>query len=307
MLTTDGAEQARLRAPAQALLGPAAVATMRPQIARSVEASIDSVVGNEGPVDKVLADHTAAAALAAVLTTELSAKFLQMVRASRLVLNPLPQPALRLQTVAASTMVDRWTTSHVATLADVSEPQCPAERFATDPRLSSQEKAATMGLCIIGGFSPLTDLVTSGLMLARDPELRSKMLEAPTAFLEELVRWQSPVPFAARQALQDIDLPSGTVRGGQRCLVHLGAANHDPEQFENPSLFDPSREQGRPLGFGHGAHYCMGAALTRIALPTIWTAMLDRWHEFVLEGDSSWTSEPFPRRMRPAALRWAAR
>jgi cytochrome P450 len=49
-----------------------------------------------------------------------------------------------------------------------------------------------------------------------------------------------------------------------RVLVLLGAANRDPRQFPDPDVFDPGRDQGQPMSFGMGVHYCLGAVLSRI-------------------------------------------
>jgi cytochrome P450 len=67
-----------------------------------------------------------------------------------------------------------------------------------------------------------------------------------------------------RIALQDIQIAGKEIKQGDLVCFSFAAANHDPEQFAAPSQLDIDRKPNRHLAFGHGLHYCVGAALARL-------------------------------------------
>lgn len=81
--------------------------------------------------------------------------------------------------------------------------------------------------------------------------------------VEEMLRWDSPVQFDVRTALEAIDLFGEPVEEGQRVVTLLGAANRDPHHFTDPTRFDITREEGPPMSFASGIHFCLGANLAR--------------------------------------------
>jgi pikromycin synthase len=82
--------------------------------------------------------------------------------------------------------------------------------------------------------------------------------------IEEVLRWDSPVQGLLRgttepTTLAGVDLPQGAL-----VFVSFAAANRDPAQFDEPELFDVTRDPRGHLAFGHGVHHCIGAALARL-------------------------------------------
>jgi cytochrome P450 len=143
-------------------------------------------------------------------------------------------------------------------------------------RLSGDELLANLLLLLVAGFETTTNLIGNGLVtLLEHPReaagLRADPGLAP-AYVEELLRYDSPVQLTSRLALRptalpDLDLPTGWL------MLLLGAANRDPARFREPDRFDPWRADGGPISFGAGAHYCLGAPLARleaqIAIPLL--------------------------------------
>jgi len=82
--------------------------------------------------------------------------------------------------------------------------------------------------------------------------------------VEEILRYDPPVQFRARVALDDIDLDGTTLGKGEFAMVLVAAANRDPEQFPEPDTFNVGRQENRHLSFGLGAHFCLGAPLARV-------------------------------------------
>jgi cytochrome P450 len=94
--------------------------------------------------------------------------------------------------------------------------------------------------------------------LCKDPAL------IPNA-LEEVLRADSPQTSWRRIATQDTRIGGVDIPAGTQIFVSIGAANHAPELFENPSDFDIYRENaGKHISFGHGIHFCLGARLARL-------------------------------------------
>jgi cytochrome P450 len=103
--------------------------------------------------------------------------------------------------------------------------------------------------------------------LARNPDQLRRLREEPTltrTAVEEVLRFDPPVQFTARVALDDIDIDGTTLGKGDQAIVLVAAANRDPDQFPDPDTFDVGRADNRHLAFGLGAHFCLGAPLARI-------------------------------------------
>jgi cytochrome P450 len=144
-------------------------------------------------------------------------------------------------------------------------------------RLSGDELLANLLLLLVAGFETTTNLIGNGLVtLLEHPReaagLRADPGLAP-AYVEELLRYDSPVQLTSRLALRPTALPDLDLPTGGWLMLLLGAANRDPARFREPDRFDPWRADGGPISFGAGAHYCLGAPLARleaqIAIPLL--------------------------------------
>src|SRR5262249_23098861 len=106
--------------------------------------------------------------------------------------------------------------------------------------------------------------------LRRDPGLA----EAAT---EEAIRYDGSVQVVARIATDDVVMGGEVIRAGQRVLLLLGAANRDPEHFQDPDRFSLARiNTVKRLGMGHGVHYCVGAPLARLEIAAVFTELAKR-------------------------------
>src|ERR1035441_3245011 len=84
------------------------------------------------------------------------------------------------------------------------------------------------------------------------------------AVVEESLRHEPPSQIVPRQTGEDCTVGGVDIPAGRLLVSLLGAANRDPAQHRDPDRFLPSRAEGRPLSFGGGLHYCIGAALSRM-------------------------------------------
>jgi cytochrome P450 len=93
--------------------------------------------------------------------------------------------------------------------------------------------------------------------------LKADMQLLPSA-IEETLRYRAPVQWMMRTPRREVQLSGQTLSPGQLVLAVIGSANWDPKQFERPEEFDITREPNLHVGFGHGIHFCLGAALARM-------------------------------------------
>ena len=144
-------------------------------------------------------------------------------------------------------------------------------------RLTEDELFANCVLLMIAGHETTTNLIGNGVLaLSRHPDQKDALARNPDAIVpavEELLRYDSPVQKMGRIALADILIAGKQIKRGDLICFSFAAANRDPEQFAAPEQLDILRKPNRHLAFGHGLHYCVGAALARlegqIAISTI--------------------------------------
>ncbi|MEE8313552.1 MAG: cytochrome P450 [Myxococcota bacterium] len=156
--------------------------------------------------------------------------------------------------------------------------------------LTGQELLATSLLLLIAGYETTTNLIGNGVLaLLRNPDelerLRAEPELLPTA-VEEFLRYDSPVQATARVAREEIELRGEKIPAGARVMTLIGAANRDPEQFEDPDRLDVSRADNPHLSFGQGIHSCLGAPLARLEAQIAFDALLGRFPSWQLVPDA---------------------
>ncbi len=136
--------------------------------------------------------------------------------------------------------------------------------------LSREEMLDICILFLIAGLDTVTDSLDCFFVyLARHPEHRHQLVEQPDILphaIEELLRWETPVPGVARVALQDTEVGGCPISKGERISPLLGAANTDPAEFPDPETVDFTRNPNRHRAFGGGPHRCLGSHLARMEL-----------------------------------------
>jgi cytochrome P450 len=134
--------------------------------------------------------------------------------------------------------------------------------------LSEEEILGFCYLLLVGGSDTTTNLIGNGMeLLARHPDQRAQLVDDPSLLpqaIEELLRREPPTQISPRQTTRDVRLHDVVIPADTRVLLGWGAANLDEREFDDPETFDIHRDPGRHLALGHGAHFCMGAALARL-------------------------------------------
>ena len=135
-------------------------------------------------------------------------------------------------------------------------------------QLSEAELVSMCVLLLVAGHETTVNLIANGLLaLVRDPGARARLQADPTlagTAVEELLRYDSPVQFTSRHALEDLDIGGRHIHAGETVVAVLGAANRDPAQFPDPDRLDIARADNRHVAFGMGIHFCLGAPLARV-------------------------------------------
>ena len=157
-----------------------------------------------------------------------------------------------------------------------------------DERLTEDELLTMAALLFAAGFETATHLLGNGLVaLTAHPAQLELLRRSPglaTNAVEELIRFDSPVQIARRIVLRDTVIAGVPVTAGQRLVVCLGAANHDPDRFADPGRLDLARADGGSMSFGGGIHYCLGASLARLEGQVAFPAVLKRFPNLVVHG-----------------------
>jgi cytochrome P450 PksS len=136
-------------------------------------------------------------------------------------------------------------------------------------QLSGDEVLAMIFLLLVAGHETTVNLIGSGsLALLEHPDQLEKLRSEPAIIkpaIEELLRFVCPVEMATeRYAREDFTIAGTTIPRGELVLAVLGSANRDANYFDNPDSLDITRENNKHLAFGLGAHYCLGAPLSRL-------------------------------------------
>jgi cytochrome P450 len=135
-------------------------------------------------------------------------------------------------------------------------------------RLSEQELLGLSAFLYVAGYDTTVGLIANGLhlLLTRPDQARLVRDDAsalPSA-IEEVLRFESPVQLLPRLAAEDLQVGGRDIRRGDAVILHLGAANRDPQRYPDPDRFDVRRAGTRHVAFGWGAHFCLGAPLARL-------------------------------------------
>lgn len=96
--------------------------------------------------------------------------------------------------------------------------------------------------------------------------------------IEEVLRWDAPAQaLNASMATEDLDIDGRTIRAGDSVTVLVGAANHDPKVFDDPTAFQIDRAPNPHLSFAPGLHQCLGLHLARMEGAVVLQALCDRF------------------------------
>ncbi|MEM9042915.1 MAG: cytochrome P450 [Actinomycetota bacterium] len=164
--------------------------------------------------------------------------------------------------------------------------------------IADELKVGYLILLILAGIDTTWSAIGSGLWhLGGHTDDRDRLVGVPDDdprwiyAVEEVLRYYAPVTMG-RKVIQDTEVAGCPVRAGEQMLVTFPAANHDPDAFDRPELFDIGREENRHVAFGLGIHRCLGSNLARLEMLVAFQEWIRAFPTYRLDPDheSTWTS-----------------
>ena len=158
---------------------------------------------------------------------------------------------------------------------------------------TEDEVFANFLLLIDAGQATTTHLVgNAALGLLHHPEQADLLRQRPElagGAAYEFLRYDSSVQFTTRVATADLEVGGRRIRNGDTVTLVLGAGNHDPARYTDPGRLDLTRKATDHLSFGHGIHFCLGAALAVTEIEIAMLRLVQRTEDWRLEGgEPSW-------------------
>ena len=147
------------------------------------------------------------------------------------------------------------------------------------------------------GHDTTSNSTSSGIwQLCEKPELLQQLKDNPEqipAFVEESIRWESPVKHFMRTATRDTELNGVQLAKDDWMMLSFASACRDEEVYTNPFEFDITRQPNRHMAMGFGAHVCLGQHLARLEMRIFWEEMLKRLKHVELAGEPQRVSASF--------------
>ncbi len=302
MLNSDPPKHTRLRKLVTKAFTTRAVAGLRPRIQELAEELVDALA-------KRLADGERSVDLIDALAFPLPMKVICEIlgvpedrrTAFRKWSHAVLSPASPAEFVTASAEMTEYLSVLVAEKRERPGEDILSAIVAADEhgdRLSDSEATGMASLLLVAGHETTMNLIGNGVLaLLKDRAQWDRLRREPallTSAVEEFLRIDSPVNTATvRFATEPVTIGATTVLPGSTVLLAIGSANRDPEVFERPDEIDLRRPRGKSLAFGHGIHYCLGAALARMEGEIAFRVLADRVPTLALAvepGSLNWQS-----------------
>ena len=178
-------------------------------------------------------------------------------------------------------------------------------------RLTRNELVAQVVTLYVAGHEPTMSLIGNGLLaLLRQPDqlvkLRSRPALLPNA-VNELLRYDGPNQFVRRIAMQPMTIGGREVAVGDVLYPCVGAANRDPERWDEPDLVRVDRaDAAHHVQFGSGVHHCLGSHLARLQAEVALGALVFRLDDVALAGEPVWSERMVIRGLQSLPITYRA-
>ncbi|WP_437816372.1 cytochrome P450 [Sorangium sp. So ce1078] len=285
MLAMDPPAHTRLRGLIHRAFGAATVARLEPRL-RAVAAELTNSLAEETDFVEAVGHPLPAFAIGEILGLDhaLHSKFKRWADDIVAITPELPSPedAQRVRTTLAELtgyLMEVIAKRRRAPVDDTVSDLVRAE--LEGQRLTDTEIVEFLVTLLIGGLETTTHLLSNSLLfLADHPDMMDRLRAEPgliSLFVEEMLRYDGPVQTLPRIATADVVLSGVTVPRGALVLPIVASANRDEARFKEPDRFDLHRGSQGGLHFGHGVHFCIGAALARMEARVALEAVVARF------------------------------
>ncbi len=317
MLQLDPPDHTRLRALVVKAFTARRVEDMRPRIQEIVDQTLDRVE-QRGQMD-LIADFALRLPVAVIcdmlgIPEEDHEVIFSGARAGGRLLDPVPLSRAEIDQANADNLA---MAAYFRTLFERRRRQ-PGDDLTTQlvqaeeqgHKLTNEELTANVILLFGAGHETTVNLIGNGLLaLHRNPDQLRLLKENPALIanaVEELLRYNFSVQLTGRTALEDVSVGGVDVAKGESVLCLLGAANRDPAVYPDPDRLDITRSDARPMSFGGGIHFCLGAQLARIEGEIAIATLLRRLPNLELDdpGRPDWRQTFVLRGLNRLPARW---
>jgi cytochrome P450 len=165
-------------------------------------------------------------------------------------------------------------------------------KVADEGKLSHAECPALMVDYLAPSIDTTMSSISNALYLfATHPDQWQLLKDEPTRIanaVNEVIRHEPPLRAFARRVGRQTEIGGARIPSGARVLVMYASANRDEREWDKPEVFDISRDAGRQIGFGQGAHACAGQSLARLETAAVLQALMQRVDRIDVNGSPTW-------------------
>ncbi|WP_413030994.1 cytochrome P450 [Mycolicibacterium litorale] len=154
--------------------------------------------------------------------------------------------------------------------------------------LSDIDTVSYYAIVAAAGHDTTSATISGGMLALAEHQDQLRRLRNEPGLMglaaEEMIRWVTPVKAFMRTAAEDTEVRGVPIRAGESLLLSYVSGNRDEDVFDAPFSFDVGRDPNRHVSFGHGVHFCLGAALARMEVGSFFTQLVPRLRSVELAG-----------------------
>jgi cytochrome P450 len=177
--------------------------------------------------------------------------------------------------------------------------------------LSDVDTASYYVIVASAGHDTTKDAISGGLhALIENPDQLARLKANPEMMgtaVEEMIRWSTPVKEFMRTATADTTVRGVPIAKGDSVYLAYVSGNRDEDVFDAPHRFDVGRDPNKHLAFGYGVHFCLGAALARMEMNSLFTELLGRLDTIELAGTPELSATTFVGGLKHLPIRYSLR
>ncbi|MBN3512980.1 cytochrome P450 [Mycolicibacterium nivoides] len=177
--------------------------------------------------------------------------------------------------------------------------------------LSDVDTASYYVIVASAGHDTTKDAISGGLhALIENPDQLARLKAQPDLMgtaVEEMIRWSTPVKEFMRTATADTTVRGVPIAKGDSVYLAYVSGNRDEDVFDDPHRFDVGRDPNKHLAFGYGVHFCLGAALARMEMNSLFTELLGRLDSIELAGTPELSATTFVGGLKHLPIRYSLR
>ncbi|QIV81085.1 cytochrome P450 [Mycolicibacterium frederiksbergense] len=177
--------------------------------------------------------------------------------------------------------------------------------------LSDVDTASYYVIVASAGHDTTKDAISGGLLaLIENPDELARLRKDPALMgtaVEEMIRWTTPVKEFMRTAASDTEVRGVPIAAGESVYLAYVSGNRDEEVFDEPFRFDVSRDPNKHVAFGYGVHFCLGAALARMEMNSLFSELIPRLDSIELAGEPELSATTFVGGLKHLPVRYSLR